>query len=545
MTSVAEVIQKHYAEILRLWTEEARKAASARGLAQPEFLNIFPEYLSSLARTGDDDGTNRRELVERHFSTRLRQGFHLAEIVEEFAILGRCISRMWASTPEEEQPTSSDVEELFTDLNLASVATIEMFTRHMSEDEQTDKRYIRLLENVAREVAEENGEALKEQTQALVGLVMEAMGAQTVTLLLYEPESEKLVVAASVGVANEMVERYASSLGPSSFAGQIAANQERPTTMLNAETTELEVSEALRHSGIRSLLGVRLPSRQKLLGVLYVGITEQRSFSPREIRRFEMLGDRLTLHLENTRLYTDLRNTIRALREERDLRERFVSLLTHDLRGPLTAVKINAQLLARHPESLDRRSELASKINESIDRADRMIRDLLDANRIRAGQRLPLRLAACDLGEVARNVVRELASAHGERFILDAEEGVQGIWDAETLSRALWNLITNAIKYGAPNRPITIRISKSDQRAYISIHNEGTPIPQEDQAQIFEQFIRQSSAQAGDQRGWGLGLTLVRGSVEAHGGRIGVQSERSTGTTFMMDLPLDARPYQP
>src|SRR5438128_10998192 len=182
-----------------------------------------------------------------------------------------------------------------------------------------------------------------------------------------------------------------TSLGPSSFPGQIAGHQE-PTSLVDAETTELEVSDSLRRSGIHSLLGVRLAPGHRLVGVLYIGLSETRAFSPRQIRRLEALGERLTLHLDTAKLHADLLEKIEALGIDRDLRERFVSVLAHDLRGPLSAAKMNAHLLIRHPERLDERRDLAVKLRANIDRTDRMISDLLDTNRIRGGERLSLRL---------------------------------------------------------------------------------------------------------------------------------------------------------
>src|SRR5207247_8994766 len=116
---------------------------------------------------------------------------------------------------------------------------------------------------------------------------------------------------------------------------------------------------------------------------------------------------RRSLLLDNATLQACVRRNIAPLGTQRDLRERFVSVLAHDLRGPLSAAKMNAHLLIRHPEALDERRAIAIKIERNINRTDRMIHDLLDANLIRAGQRLPLRLDQCDLGAVAREAVEE------------------------------------------------------------------------------------------------------------------------------------------
>ncbi len=201
--------------------------------------------------------------------------------------------------------------------------------------------------------------------------------------------------------------------------------------------------------------------------------------------------------------------------------------------------------MVRHPENLDQRREPAIKIVGAIDRTDRMIRGLLDASRIQAGKRLPLRLDPCDLVAVAREVIEELNALHGDRFVLRAPtSAVEGVWSGEELRRALWNLASNAVKYGVPDRPVTVTVGRTDTGARLSVHNCGSYIPPEDRARLFEQFARARTGQLREQRGWGLGLTLVRGCVDAHGGRVEVESDPEEGTTFMIDLPRDSRPFQ-
>jgi signal transduction histidine kinase len=278
---------------------------------------------------------------------------------------------------------------------------------------------------------------------------------------------------------------------------------------------------------------------------MYVGLTEERSFTAREVRRLESLGYQLTIHLDTATLYSELRERIDELDSERQLRERFVSILAHDLRGPLSAAQMSAQSLAAHPEGLDERRDLASRVARNIDRTDRMIRDLLDANRIRAGGRLPLRIDECDLGVVTREVFEELVATFGERFVLTVEDGVRGFWSGEELRRAIWNLAANAIKYGSDQKPITLSVKRVKDGARVAVHNHGPAISADDQKLLFRPFSRTHTAQAGSQKGWGLGLTLVHGCAEAHGGQVQVESLEGAGTTFALELPLDARPFQP
>ncbi|WP_141620335.1 ATP-binding protein [Myxococcus sp. AB036A] len=548
MASVAETIRRNRSEIIRRWSEQATRAASARRLDGPEFENVIPTYLASLA---DEEGAPgalanaRKAHIESHVAARLRQGFNVAEVIEEFAILGRCITHTWANASPEARPSVQDVERLFTELHDASTAVAEIFSQHLMEDEQTEKRYLRLLQQGASEALMEETTSLHHHLKGALELVVEAMGAQSAAVLLYEVEGERLVTAAAAGIASEHLENYATSMSPASFPGMVAAGGDETSSVLDAETTPLELSPLLRQSGLRSLLGVRLPPHRALVGIMFVGLTEVREFTAREKARLLSLGQQLGVHLDNAKLYAKLREKIEALQAERALREHFVSVLAHDLRGPLSAAKSGAQLLMRHPERLDQRRDLALRIDRNIERTDQMVRDLLDANRIQAGQRLPLRLDTCDLGGVAQEVVEELIALHGDRFVLHAEERVRGVWSAEELRRALWNLGSNAIKYGSATEPITFTVTRTGDTARASVHNRGPVIALTDQEQIFKPFTRTHSAQEGTSRGWGLGLALVWGCAQAHGGSVTVQSDAATGTTFTLTLPLDSRPYQP
>ena len=397
-----------------------------------------------------------------------------------------------------------------------------------------EKQYMRLLQTVADEALRAPEAPIKARLEELLELILEAMGARSGALVLYEPQTERLIAAASAGVASEEVERLATSM-------ELWAERTLDTEV---EAIKLTLTDSLRTNGIHSLQAIRLPPHHKLFGVLYVGLDADRPLTKRELRRLQALGDRLTVHLDNARLYTDLRQQVEELGIERELRERFVSILAHDLRGPLSAAKMSAQLLIRRTDRVDDKGQsLAGRIERNLDRMDRMIRDLLDVSRVRGGQRLPLRLGRCDLGAVAEEVIEELSAAHGDRFQLAKSDGILGIWSHEELHRALWNLGTNAVKYGASDRPITTRIERTPDGVRASVHNFGDPIPPEKRGRLFDLYSR---LREGTGTGWGLGLALVRACAEAHGGRVSIgESSGEAGTTFVLDLPSDSRPFQP
>jgi PAS domain S-box-containing protein len=234
----------------------------------------------------------------------------------------------------------------------------------------------------------------------------------------------------------------------------------------------------------------------------------------------------------------DLKTVTARLEEERDLRERFVATLTHDLRTPLTAAKLNAHMLARKGSDPAVLYKLTARLTENLDRADRMIRDLLDANRIRAGEGLPLEISECDLNALARETLEELSLVHGDRFVLNAHQAIRGYWSCSGLRRIIENLCGNAIKYGSCEHPVTVSVAQDGpDEVSVSVHNWGPPIPPEDQKLLFQQYRRMDSAQ----KGWGLGLTLVEGLAKAHRGTVRVESKRETGTTFTVTVARDIR----
>lgn len=532
---IIDILADEHDAILSRWLDAAGQAASARGLDEPELTNVMPKYLAALG-----SGDNGREYVEGHFSTRLRQGFQLAEIVDEFLLLGRCIVERCFALPEPIRPLATEIDDLHDKLHRASAAVASMFDAHMREDEQTDKRYARLLQGVASAALQAGTPDLPEALRDILGLVMDAMEAQSAAFLFHEADG-RLITAATSGA--ETLADYATKTGNHSVAAAIAQS-ETPTALWDVSTTELDVSDALRQSGIHSLLGVQLKSRSGVFGVLYVGVATTRTFTAREMRRLEMLAEQLVVHLDGAALFDRLNSTIAALRRERSIREHLVAMLAHDLRGPLAAAKLGAELLIEEPALLDVRRDLGTRIERNLDRMDRMIRDLLDASRVRAGERLVLHLDRCDLAQLMRDVAEELRMVHGDRFVVDVDPRVEGIWSADELHRALWNLGVNAVKYGAAERPIDLHVHRVDGFVLVAVHNWGMPIDPEEQKHLFDPFVRTRAGVESGVAGWGLGLALVRGCAEAHGGTVTVTSNADEGTTFSLTIPLDARPYQ-
>jgi signal transduction histidine kinase len=227
---------------------------------------------------------------------------------------------------------------------------------------------------------------------------------------------------------------------------------------------------------------------------------------------------------------------VQNLETERDLRESFVSLLTHDLRTPLSIVLGSAQMILRRPDDLVATEKSARLIVTQVHRAGQMVTDLLDANRIRSGDGLQIYKEKVDITELIEHTLSELTVIHGNRFAFTGAPKIECSVDPKSVRRIVENLCNNAVKYGSPTEPVKIQLEETSEAVRISVSNEGSYISPEDQKSLFKQFSRTGSEENKKKKGWGIGLTLVRGVAEAHGGNVSVISEPKTGTTFIVTL---------
>lgn len=222
-------------------------------------------------------------------------------------------------------------------------------------------------------------------------------------------------------------------------------------------------------------------------------------------------------------------------------RERLVAEVAHDLRHPLQAIHASATLLSKAPASPDA-PRWAERILAGVQSADRMLRDLLDASRIDAGHALQLDLDEIDFVEVVRQAVARQGALHGPRFVLQAPDAVRGRGSADALGRALDNLLANAVKYGATDTPVTVTVAVASSGSIVTlaVHNHGSYVDAGEREAIFQAFHRADRAAQAGVHGWGIGLSIVRGVAEAHGGGMGLESDPVRGTTFYLHVPLDA-----
>jgi signal transduction histidine kinase len=217
-------------------------------------------------------------------------------------------------------------------------------------------------------------------------------------------------------------------------------------------------------------------------------------------------------------------------------RELFLSILGHDLRNPLTAIRGSASvlLLGRRPE---RHAILTSQILVSAQRMSHLIDDLLELARVRLGPGIVIRRTTTSLRHICEDVVAETQTAFPNRaFRINGDDELSGEWDQDRLTQVISNLVSNAVRHGAVDSPITLTVRRNGDEAEVSVHNDGDPIPPEILPKIFTSFYRlERPASRSD--GLGLGLYISKEIVVAHGGTIEVESSAGDGTRFIIRLP--------
>jgi signal transduction histidine kinase len=224
--------------------------------------------------------------------------------------------------------------------------------------------------------------------------------------------------------------------------------------------------------------------------------------------------------------------------EARQQLQQFLGMVSHDLAQPLTTIQGYVQLLSRQtgrmrPES-GQRAQTA--IEAAVQQMHRLVDDLKDAAHIGSG-RFTIRPGRMDLVVLLRAVVTEQQATTSRHHLrLEASEQVEGNWDRDRLHQLFTNLISNAIKYSPEGGEVCIRVQQTPQEVLVSVADRGLGMTPEQRAVLFQPFTRLNHAEVVP--GSGLGLYISKGIVEAHGGRIWVESEAGQGTTFSVALPL-------
>jgi PAS domain S-box-containing protein len=328
-----------------------------------------------------------------------------------------------------------------------------------------------------------------------------------------------------------------------------------------AEAVEGAVSlaDVLEPEDRERFRGELLPAaleRGRWVGELHVGHRESGALTPLHCSLFPVVdgrtGEQLGVGLVG-RDISDLKRQEAVARERAELERRLIGIVSHDLRDPLAAIQLAAEaLLGRLDGRGDARAEsLARNIHAVAERTGRMVVDLLDFTLTRMVGGLPIRVRALEFQDAVSEVVQEARLAHpGCEVRLEKVGGGLGWWDPDRLSQALHNLLSNALQYGPPGAPVTVRTRGGADWVECDVHNPGEPIPEDLLPVLFEPLRRGERGGGGHRKGGkqgaanlGLGLYIVEHITRGHGGSVRVTSSAAEGTTFTLRLPRE--PHTP
>ena len=290
-------------------------------------------------------------------------------------------------------------------------------------------------------------------------------------------------------------------------------------------------------TGVRSYFGVPLISRGRPIGVLQIDAPEVDAFGTSTRALVLAFTPTISAAVQNALLFEQEREATRRLREAERLKQGFVSIVSHELRTPLTTMQGFAELLARqeHHLTAEQRTRLAERIVAAGGRLERLIEDLLYASRLERGF-IPVQLSATYLEDIVGAVVSE-PTEHPNPLEAELEEHLPPVLaDPDRLHQVLLNLVSNAVKFSAPDTPVRILARAHDDHVELAVEDRGRGIPPEARAAIFELFYQAEDADTRSAGGLGIGLYVVKRLCDAMEAPIEVSDHPEGGTRIAILL---------
>jgi PAS domain S-box-containing protein len=368
--------------------------------------------------------------------------------------------------------------------------------------------------------------------QELLRRIGEVLSCDTAVILLLDADKHHLVVQAAAGLNEVAVAEMRVPLGQD-IVGQIAA--ERLPVIVDDLERAQPWERVLQAASIRSLAGVPLIVDDRVIGVLHVGSRQPQAFSSASLDLLERAAARASLGIEHARLYAETQNALRV-------RHELLAVAAHELKTPIASLLGYSQLLQARSQKAatadERTTRALGVMSEQVRRLNRLVNRLLDLSRIENSTFVILH-EPVDLLQVIRDVVEttrlSLEMHTIEEIYPHAPVMVSG--DTIRLEQVVHNLLGNAIKYSPWGGTISVQLLREDDTAVLTITDHGIGIPVEDQPNLFQPFYRVKSSEHQFQ-GLGIGLYIVRETIERHEGTVTIQSSKGEGSTFTVRIPL-------
>ncbi|MFA5506431.1 MAG: ATP-binding protein [Vulcanimicrobiota bacterium] len=390
--------------------------------------------------------------------------------------------------------------------------------------------------------------------QKLIDAAVEMTGAERGYLLLKRgPTDDQLPLGGLHPVAAcRMIEEELESeqFRASRTAIMKAFNEGQRAYWTGGISGELR-SHSMEIMGLRSIVCEPLKVHDEVLGVLYLDSSTTRKFSDDHKEILPSFAAQAAICVENIRLIDAREEALRREHTEqaralelqvyKETMSSFMSIASHDLKGPLTVMKTGMALLKRTSPS-DGQLGLIGDIEQAVERASRLVSTYLDIQKLEEGHQLALSPRPVDLRKLLQAEINmtlaPLEEHRREAFsvVMEVSENARVTGDSARLSQIFGNLIENAVKYSPQGGVIRLEWKREGSFDVVSISDQGLGMSEEGLTKLFARFVRLEQDQS--IRGTGLGLFIVRRLVESHGGKIEVESREGDGTTFRVLLPI-------
>ncbi|MBX7043368.1 MAG: HAMP domain-containing histidine kinase, partial [Ignavibacteria bacterium] len=304
-----------------------------------------------------------------------------------------------------------------------------------------------------------------------------------------------------------------------------------------------ELEMILNNRGIAVIVPLSLGPGEAIGAIILGRKLSEMRYSASDIRLLSTIASSSALALKRIELQEKLFTEhveLEKAKEISELKSYFVASVSHDLKTPLSAIRIYSELLSNDNLSSEKREEYAGVIEGETERLKRMIDNILEFSRIEKGlkkytfEKMDLN---CTVNELLSRMSYELRMKKFTTEVQLSPEPVYINGDKDSFASVLENLITNSIKYSGSNRYIRIVTSMKGGEAAVAVEDRGIGVSRENLKKIFTKFFREDSKETSGIKGAGIGLSIVKNVVEAHGGRIEVESEPGAGSRFRIILP--------
>lgn len=357
---------------------------------------------------------------------------------------------------------------------------------------------------------------VEELLAVLLPRIRDILRADTCAVLLLDETTNELVARAAVGIEEEVEAGVRIPVG-GGFAGRVAATKQ-PVILDDLDRAHV-LNPILREKRIKSMLGVPLLLAAQAIGVMHVGSLVRRSFTAADVELLQLVAQRVAMAIERAQLHEETMQLDQ-------LKLNFVAIASHELRTPATSVYgALTTLVERRGLPPETREELLVTAQQQSDRMRQLIEQLLDLSRLDAHA-----IAIAPRPIVLHRVLADIMSSVPDVPVqLDVPADLAVVVDPLALERVVSNLLTNAIRHGAP--PVRITAVQRNGSLRISVEDEGGGVPEELRGRLFERFARADAA-----RGSGLGLAIARAYAQAHGGEL-LYRDGERGARFDLIVP--------